>query len=152
MSEYEYDTGATRLVISEGLNVRDDKHFVVVSAEHLNDVNVAVAVQDEDTPAVALAILEAAGFSDDLGSDSPPELVSAMRLLGQYKVKVAREAEREAEDAKVREFRESSLSAIASVFNESNIDAKEWAALSKTGRASWHARYEAARKFFEEQS
>lgn len=99
----------------------------------------------DDAPAVALAVLEAAGID---GKQSSHAHHAARALMDHESVRQL-EAEREAEDAKAREFRESSLSAIASVFNESNVDAKEWSALSETGRESWYARYRAARKFFE---
>ena len=110
-----------------------------------------IDIEPEDAPAVALAILEAAGIDSTLEPkwcDGPHE--AAAYYLAQHQDEKRQEAEREAEDAKVREFRESSLSAFASVFSDSNYDSTGWEGLSETGREGWRTRYRAARKFFEE--
>ena len=113
-------------------------------------------IAGEDAPAVALAILEAAGWNDD-GPDhdeyDPANVIlTNLRDIVQDLADEKRRAQkREAEDAKVRAFRESSLSAIASVFHGSRTDDEDWAGLSGTGREGWRAHYRAARKFFEEE-
>lgn len=144
MSDYEYtDRDKDKLIVVNAARYKSDILYVGVMRR---DQEFGVDVRNEDAPAIALAILEAAGC-DKAGKT---RLSRAMIALIEHSSAEKVRAEREAEDAKVREFRESSLSAIASVFNGSNVDAKEWAALSETGRESWYARYRAARKFFEE--
>ena len=107
-----------------------------------------VSFPDDEAPAVALAILEAAGIRED--DTSRPNLSSALVNLQVHEAHRKDNAAREALDAKVAEFRELSLSAIALVFRDSNSQAKVWSALSNEGREGWRARYRAARKFFEE--
>lgn len=140
MSEYKYiDPDGDTLKVRPSYSIKG----ALITARGI--AGPSVAVPTEDAPAVALAILEAAGY--DNANHGPGYVARILRVEVEA---IERKAEREAEDAKVREFRESSLSAIASVFNESNVDAKEWVALSGTGRESWYARYRAAREFFEE--
>ena len=95
----------------------------------------------------SLSFLRAA---EVLRGDVPDfDLTQAFHALKRYTDKVE-QAAREAEDAKVVEFRESSMAAIACVFKESNKDPKGWDGLSGAAREGWRARYRAARKFFEE--
>lgn len=108
----------------------------------------AVSAKAEDAPAIALAILEAAGIRED--DTSRPNLSSALVNLQVHEAHRKDDAAREALDAKVAEFRELSLSAIALAFRDSNSRPKVWSALPNEGREGWRARYRAAREFFQE--
>ena len=127
MSDYEYDTGASRLVLSEGLDLAD-AHLVMVSAEHLEGGTITVPVRDEDAPAIALAILEAAGY----GNASSRHMAAAWRNLNRHITERKAEAEREAEEQKARDF-----------YRVQGIIIREVDDLHVF-------RYNAARKFFEE--
>lgn len=110
MSTYEYtDRNGRKLRTS--MNARSE---VCVQSVGATDA-VTVVVPTEDAPAVALAILEAAGHRpaawQDLSSLTADErLQLSMYHLKQSEARRARDkeraeqAEREAEDAKVREF------------------------------------------------
>jgi hypothetical protein len=108
----------------------EDGKTYVGTVEHEGPAT-GVMVRNEDAPAVALAILEAAGIEGWNYSDD--RLASAVVALTEHKRQQDAKAEREAEDAKVREF----ITAIDG--------------LSPTSISS-HERdlYNAARKFFEE--
>ena len=130
----------------------DDGNVWVEVGHH--ETGWVMSVAHEDAPAAALAILEAAGVDPDNAFGVDIYAADACGLLQAWKRKTeqkrAEQAKRESEDAKVRGFRESSLSAFASVFSDSNYDSTGWEGLSETGREGWRARYRAARKFFEE--
>lgn len=142
MSDYEYDAGASRLVISEGLECRDDTHLVMVSAEHLEGGTITVPVRDEEAPAVALAILEAAGLA-------PYEVgCTADRFFAHEAVNKLRDAvrsrkdqaEREAEDAKVRDYYNRAL--------PRTLQRAAWDELSPEAHEFYRESYRAAREFF----
>lgn len=104
--------------------------------------SIGVRVPNTHAPALALAILDAAGYG---------KTQAAGFVRGQVDALV-KQAEQEAEDIKVSEFRESSLAAIASVFKDSNAQRKGWDSLPEDGRRGWRARYQAARKHFQEEA
>lgn len=101
MSTYEYTD-----ICGEKLEVehRPVTGLVMVSAYTRNEadalVQIHVNVNPDDAPALALAVLEAA----DVGNLGKVRLVAALSQLTQYQADRQREAEREAEDDKVREF------------------------------------------------
>ena len=70
-----------------------------VSLFHRSQYGVSAPV--EDAPAIALAILEAAGLADQ---DSPKRVPSAIRRLKMHEARRKLDAEREALDDKVRAY------------------------------------------------
>ena len=141
MSDYEYIDDFDQPLTIKAYEWADNSKTVMITVPSGQS-----NITPEDAPAVALAILEAA----DCGKAGRIRLSRAMIALVEHISAEKERAEREAEDPKVREFREASMSAIATVFNESNADSKGWDGLSEAGREGWRARYRAARKFFEE--
>lgn len=147
---YEYDAGASRLDISEGLEVRDDKHLVMVSAEHLEGGTITVPVRDEDAPALALALLEQAGVKEidptTVNASATPERL-ALYWLYQWQGLRKAQSEQEAFDAEVAAFRLNQFKAQSRRPDPSKV-ADAWADMDDESRELWRSEYRAAREFF----
>ena len=125
----------------------------LVSSKTRGDVThcVETSFPKDDAPSVALAILEAAGIEYVTMAEAcnPAIYISPERLavtrLQEWKRLHDKRAERDAEDAKVREWRKSDQEARGV-----NPEAFPWENLPPNERASWASRYRAARRFFEE--
>ena len=125
----------------------DHDHVYITIGD--DDEKYIFAAWHDDAPAVALAILEASGV--DYGryvtmppaSDDIDELcASAAQTLRLAVRQRANKAEREAEDAKVDNWR---------TFNRLRGQVEvAWKCLSEYERDKWRTNYRAARKFFEE--
>ena len=80
----------------------------LVKVGHGSGHGAGISIPNEDAPAVALAILEAAGVTPSIGyhpDATPEEFESAAAFYLREAInKRSKQAEREAEDAKVREF------------------------------------------------
>jgi len=133
---YEYANFNRSLTVREGQLGHTDKSVVGIKVRDSNEAEAFVTA--EEAPAVALAILEAAGieYVTTAEASNPTIYISPERFaatsLQEWKRLHDKRAEREAEDAKVVEFH----AAIGANLN----------------RIERHHRdlYNAARKFFEE--
>lgn len=99
MSDYEYTRPDRSHTFTVNQHTTGDVliRFTLYGTDHVSDTR---AIRAEDAPAVALAILEAAGI--DGGQSSHAH--HAVRALHDHEAARAAEAERETEDAKVRAF------------------------------------------------
>lgn len=104
--------------------------------------NPARWIANEDAPAVALAILEAAGCDKAGKTRLSRAMIALIEHISAEKVR----AEREAEDAKADEYRRF-------IYRQANLGietASSWHDFGAADQESWRLRYAAARKFFEE--
>ena len=133
---------------NDGLHVESSIVFgqTYVGTVQDNGPATGVLIHTEDAPAIALAILEAAGIKpawDEQAQGNPERWASKAVEALTYSVKHRAEiAEREAEDAKVDNWR---------TFNRLRGQVEvAWKCLSEYERNEWRTNYNAARKFFEE--
>lgn len=141
MSKYEY-TDTNDSLIKIGPTISNDQVFI-----QIRDVEVSIAgyVRNEDAPAIALAILEAAGHgaaSYCFEGHAVDNLRAAIRER-------AKEAEREAEEAKVAAYRLHQFKAQNRNPNP-ELEADTWKDMGEASKDLWRNEYRAARKFFEE--
>ena len=99
-----------------------------------------VMIRNEDAPAVALAILEAAGIEGWNCSDD--RLASAVIALTEHKRQQDAKAEREAEDAKVRAWWDET--------RYGHTTSLCWGHMGESAHEDVRKQYRLARKFFEE--
>lgn len=137
---YEYtDHTGFHLLVREGV-----KDHIYIDTEAPDRTFQGVLVKREDAPAVALAILDAAGVEpidpDIPGASAAPDSL-ALYWLYQWAGLRKATAEREAEDAKVDEYRTLIMSAI-------DIVAPAWSGLTDDSKDGWRKKYRAAREFF----
>ena len=124
--EYIDADGDTLDVLAWGDGVRLEQSALVVD------------IIPEDAPAVALAILEAAGIDDD----SEMFAASAVRNLRRVAEIRAEKAEREAEDAKVRAWWDET--------RYGHTTSLCWGHMGESAHEDVRKQYRLARKFFEE--
>jgi hypothetical protein len=109
--------------------------FYVHATNTADDRFVTIRIEDDDAPAVALAILEAAGKG---GSDAEWYEGQAVANLKEHvRLRDAAHA-REVEDTKVQAFRDTFHEAV-----DEPMEVMDWGAMDERLKESWRKRYRA---------